>query len=100
MNKRHVILDGSKINSENDFHKLMAELLDFGSFYGENLDALWDMMSGGMGDNVILHWVKSQHSKIALGESCYENIILLFHDVKEFNKTAGRLEKGFDYLLE
>ncbi len=44
MNKRHVILDGSKINSENDFHKLMAELLDFGSFYGENLDALWDMM--------------------------------------------------------
>jgi len=40
-----IILDGTKIQTEQDFHKLLSGLLNFGSYYGNNLDALWDRLS-------------------------------------------------------
>ncbi|MCA6915246.1 barstar family protein [Pectobacterium versatile] len=33
-----VILDGSSIETESEFHKAMSDLLDFGPYYGRNLD--------------------------------------------------------------
>lgn len=98
MTKRHVILDGSKINSKEDFHKQIAELLDFGPYYGENLDALWDVMTGGVELKVLLHWVNSEYSKKALGEDYYELILSIFNDVKE--QTAMYSKEWFDYSLE
>lgn len=37
-----VEIDGRLINTAKDFHRTMAAKLDFGLYYGHNLDALWE----------------------------------------------------------
>ena len=44
-----LIIDGSKIVSEEDLHKTIAEGLNLPSWYGMNLDALWDVLTGIVG---------------------------------------------------
>ncbi|WP_311779070.1 MULTISPECIES: barstar family protein [Pantoea] len=43
--KREIILDGLNIYTEYDFHGVLSETLDFGHYYGRNLNALWDRLS-------------------------------------------------------
>jgi ribonuclease inhibitor len=40
-----IILDGKEMYSIKNTHKYLKEKLEFPSYYGENLDALWDMLS-------------------------------------------------------
>lgn len=42
---KKIILDGSKMTSIKSSHKYIKEQLNFPSYYGENLDALWDLLS-------------------------------------------------------
>ena len=44
--KKTVVLDGSLIGNEKDFHEQISKALEFPDHYGENLDALWDCLSG------------------------------------------------------
>ena len=55
--------DLSKINSKSEFHKLVKEALDFPEYYGNNLDALHDMLTE-IGDELSLefHAPKNEHS--------------------------------------
>ncbi|MDO5059154.1 MAG: barstar family protein [Neisseria sp.] len=92
---KHLILDGSKIHSIADFHSAMNELLDFGPYYGNNSDALWDMMSGGIGLNVFLHWTHSQYAEQSLGGH-YQIILSIFNDVKALTYQGS----SFNYSLE
>lgn len=39
------ILDGKKMTSISDAHKHIKNQLNFPLYYGENLDALWDILS-------------------------------------------------------
>lgn len=94
MSIKHIFIDGKNINSESDFHKKISQLLDFGPFYGENLDALWDMLSSGMGGGFYLHWLNSKQSKENLGVK-YEKIIYLFNETKKIT-----VFDKFDYSLE
>lgn len=40
-----IFLDGSLANSEKDLHSQLAVALEFPSYNGKNLDALWDCLS-------------------------------------------------------
>ncbi len=40
-----VILDGEEMDSIYTAHKYLASKLNFPDYYGENLDALWDILS-------------------------------------------------------
>lgn len=40
-----IILDGSKMTSKETAHKYIKEGMSFPEYYGENLDALWDLLS-------------------------------------------------------
>lgn len=42
-----VLLDGEKIRSKADVHAAFAEALSFPDYYGNNLDALHDMLTEG-----------------------------------------------------
>lgn len=42
---RRVELDLNKMQSEKEIHKLLKEQLEFPEHYGENLDALYDMLT-------------------------------------------------------
>ena len=41
----NLILDGEKIYSKDELHKLMESVLDFPEWYGRNLDALYDCLA-------------------------------------------------------
>ena len=40
-----LVLDGDKISSREELHRLMEAVLDFPEWYGGNLDALYDCLT-------------------------------------------------------
>ena len=63
-----VILKGSEIKSISDFHKQIKTLLELPDYYGENLDALWDCLTGWISTPLTLVWEDFNVSKVVLGE--------------------------------
>ena len=93
-----IILDGSKIENEQDFHKLMSKLLDFCPYYGANLEALRDRLSNDVERPVTIIWINSEQSKQYLGE-CFNRIIQIFEQSKQQDIKFNWDEK-FDYILK
>lgn len=40
-----IFLNAKKMTSKKEAHKYIKKMLDFPEYYGENLDALWDILS-------------------------------------------------------
>lgn len=40
-----VIIDGLKFSSKEEFHRYIKTLFELQDYYGENLDALWDLLN-------------------------------------------------------
>lgn len=40
-----IFLDCNKMTSKSEAHKYIKEMLNFPQYYGNNLDALWDILS-------------------------------------------------------
>lgn len=93
-----IILDGENIESEHDFHKVMSVLLDFGPYYGDNLDALRDRLSNDVERPVTIIWKNSEQSKKYLGE-CFDKIVKIFEQTKQQDIRFNWDEK-FDYILK
>lgn len=93
----NVVLDGLLIESEDDFHDLIAKELNLPIWYGRNLDALWDALTGMVERPVSLVWLNSEISRVRL--SRYEKIIGLFKDVAEMDNALGRISR-FEYFLK
>lgn len=91
-------LDGAKITSEPDFHREISRLLDFGEYYGGNLDALWDRLSTDVERPLVLAWKHSSESRAAMGER-FDKIIGVLMRVEHQDKEWG-LEERFELRLE
>ncbi|ELY4133027.1 barstar family protein, partial [Cronobacter turicensis] len=77
-----IILDGKKIENELEFHSVMSDLLNFGPYYGRNLDALWDRLSTDVERPVKIIWLNSDLSRNNLGYSC-DQIIKIFERTRQ-----------------
>lgn len=42
---RKITLSGWEMTTKMDAHTYLAKMLDFPSYYGRNLDALWDLLT-------------------------------------------------------
>ncbi len=42
---KHILIDGSNINTAADFHEALSAALSFPAWYGKNLDALYDCLT-------------------------------------------------------
>ena len=62
------ILEGTKIKSIEDFHRLVKDVLNLPDYYGENLDALWDCLTGWVDLPLTLVWKDFEYSKSSLGD--------------------------------
>ncbi|MFC0550616.1 barstar family protein [Planotetraspora thailandica] len=69
-----VVVDGRQVRSEADFHRLLAVPLDFGPYYGHNLDALWDRLSTDVERPVELVWTHWEESRANLGTEVFDKI--------------------------
>ncbi len=71
-----VILDGSSFKNAKDIHDYLAKALDFPTYYGANLDALYDCLTS-MKQNVLI---------IVCHMDNYKNILDTIIDASKYNK--------------
>lgn len=94
-----VELNGKLIKSVQDFHRILSDLLDFGQFYGKNLDALWDRLTTDVERPVEIRWNDSEESKNHLGD-LFDTIVDIFTKVKNQDQEWGLPEdERFDFKL-
>jgi ribonuclease inhibitor len=67
-------IDGATILTESDLHDALADALNFGPYYGRNLDALWDRLSTDIERPVELTWRDSVTSRRAMGETVFASV--------------------------
>ncbi|MGE5473825.1 MAG: barstar family protein [Ignavibacteriales bacterium] len=89
---RNIILDGNKITSKQSLHSMLKSELKLPDYYGENLDALWDVLSEEIEEPLMITWQDFHKSKEYLGEYA-DRVIELFEDAKnEF--------EGFEFEIK
>ena len=83
-----LILDGSKMSSEEDFHDQIAAHPETPDFYGRNLDALHDLLTGFFSSPVLIIWKNADLAQSALGKR-YSLILDVMGDAEEDWHMAG-----------
>lgn len=91
-------LDGACVLSEKEFHSIISLSLNFGPYYGKNLDALWDRLSTDIERPIKIIWLNSELSRMGLG-SYFDKIIEVFEKVK-LQDLNFNWEEKFDYVLK
>ncbi|MET9933484.1 MULTISPECIES: barstar family protein [unclassified Streptomyces] len=69
-----VAVDGARIGSQADVHRVLARFLDFGPYYGYNLSALWDRLSTDVERPVEIVWENAAVSRGRMGDEAFEAI--------------------------
>ncbi|WP_437842321.1 barstar family protein [Sorangium sp. So ce1153] len=85
-------IDGRRITSEMDFHREISLALDFGPYYGNNLDALWDRLSTDVERPVTLIWNHSTDSKEHLGD-IFDKIVHILYRAQKQDEELGWTER-------
>jgi ribonuclease inhibitor len=65
---KKVVFDSSHVETIAQLHDELARMLDFPDYYGANLDALYDCLSGEMELPLTLVWKNFQVTKSKLGK--------------------------------
>lgn len=65
---KKVVFDSSHVETIAELHNELARLLDFPDYYGANLDALYDCLSGEMELPLTLVWKNYRMTKMKLGK--------------------------------
>ncbi|ADL45441.1 barstar family protein [Micromonospora aurantiaca (nom. illeg.)] len=86
-------IDGRKVRTEADLHQFLARALDFGPYYGANLDALWDRLSRDVPRPVAVVWTDWQASEKSLGAERFERICGLLRAVEAEDQEAVHEER-------
>jgi ribonuclease inhibitor len=73
-----LILDGKQLSSIEDVHRVVKETFDL-PYYGNNLDALWDVLTTKKDIHVIIKHEALLHQH--LGQD-YTSLLRLFEDLK------------------
>lgn len=63
-----VILEGKNMLSEANFHAELKSKLELPDYYGENLDALWDCLTGWVDTPLEVRWNDFYLVKKSLGD--------------------------------
>lgn len=75
----NIMIDGQDFKNEQEFHKLIKLKLGLPDYYGENLDALWDCLTGEIELPTSIVWVNFEDSLELLGGDAI-NIVSTFED--------------------
>ncbi|MFD7881911.1 barstar family protein [Streptomyces bauhiniae] len=84
-----VEINGAEIDSLQEFHKVLAERLDFGPYYRPNLAALWDRLSADVERPIEIIWKNSENSRAALGSADFEDLRNLLLRVQRQDEDFG-----------
>ena len=76
-----VLLDGDNIKTVSDIHKEFGKVISLPDYYGENLDALYDVLTD-VKEELGVIVIKNKLLKNKLGKN-WENFLLLMEDLNE-----------------
>ena len=76
-----VLIDGDKIKTFSGLHNEFKKVLDFPAYYGENLDALYDVLTD-IKEELGVIIVKNKLLRNNLGKK-WENFILMLEELNE-----------------
>lgn len=93
-----IFIDGADIKNTHDFHKAFSSALGIENYYGENLHALWDVLSASVERPVTLIWKNSDKSKRYLGEN-FGAIVDVLVRVEKQDEKFGWADR-FSFILE
>jgi ribonuclease inhibitor len=93
-----IFIDGDVIKTEREFHRAFSSALGIDNFYGENLHALWDVLSASIERPATLIWKQSSKSRQALGKD-FDAIIDVLRRVEIQDEKFGWTDK-FSFVLE
>jgi ribonuclease inhibitor len=68
------------LSKQANVYQQLAEQLDFSTDFVNNLDALYDELSGNLEGPVQLTWQDGEEAKVALGREDYEALLAVFND--------------------
>lgn len=86
-----IIIDGLKMKSEDDFHEIIGRELYSTKYYGKNLDALWDVLTGMADRPLTIVWRNSEKSQELFPR--YEKIVKLLKEVEEWDEGIGAKDR-------
>lgn len=87
-----IIIDGKKHKTIEDIHLFLKKELEFPDYYGMNLDALWDCLTGWIDLPTKIVWINYSISEKKIGT---EAIAL-----KDLFIDAQKKIKGFSFKFE
>lgn len=77
-----VILEGKDFKSKEKVNQILKNKLELPEYYGENLDALWDCLTGWVSLPLKIVWNDYEYSKKQLGDFADE-LLKLFLEAKD-----------------
>lgn len=80
-----VILNGKRMTSIKSAHSYISRKLDFPDYYGENLDALWDILST-ISEPIHITLTNKEELYESLGEYS-ESLLSVFLDANKGNSN-------------
>lgn len=65
---KKIVLDGAQFTSKEKLHVILKSELQLPDYYGNNLDALWDCLTGDLQLPMSIEWRNFKCSKEFLGD--------------------------------
>lgn len=90
---KKIVVDGKDFENKEGLHDVLKDKLDLPDYYGENLDALWDCLTGWIELPQTLVWRNFESSKKFLGSYADNTLEVLQRAQKE-------LEDEFKIIVE
>jgi ribonuclease inhibitor len=77
-----IVLDGKEFESIEKIHRILKKKLDLPDYYGENLNALWDCLTGWIDLPVKIQWINFEYSKNLVG-SYADELLETFREAED-----------------
>lgn len=88
-------IDGRTIKNSSDFHDRLMACPGMPEFYGRNLDAFYDVLTGFIERPFKILWRNAAASRVNLGNE-FSGILLAMADAAEVTQSSGR---KFEYEI-
>lgn len=79
---RKIVLDARKMATKEIAHRYLKEVFDFPDYYGNNLDALWDELTGWTDIEIVIR----HHQRLRENFGAYgEKLLEVFEELEKEN---------------